>query len=98
MFYHKETHVLHVWPVVVNHESRRLFSGIKVLVPGKYRNTKRITFLPINALILNDRVAVAGYHVFCLFVAMPVSALIFFQTDSPQTVYRLSELENRWQP
>lgn len=74
MFDHKEAHVLHVRSVVVNHEARRLFSGIKVLMPGKYRNTKRVALLPINALILDDAVAVAGNHVFRFFIAVPMSA------------------------
>jgi hypothetical protein len=74
VLYHKKAHVLHVRPVVVNHEARRLFSCIEVLVPGKHRDTKRVALLPINALILNDRVSVAGYHVFCLFIAVPMGA------------------------
>ena len=58
MFNHKEAHVLHVCSVVVNHESRRLFSSIKVLVPGKYRDAKRVAFLPVDALILDDGITV----------------------------------------
>ncbi len=74
MLHHEKTHVLHIRPVVMNHEARRLFSRIKVLVPGKYRNTKRVAFLPINALILDDAVAVAGNHVFRFFIAVPMGA------------------------
>ena len=74
MFDHKKAHVLHVRPVVMNHKPRCLFSRIKVLVPGKYRNAKRIAFFPINTLILDDAVAAAGNHVFRLFVAVPVGA------------------------
>ena len=59
MFHHEEAHVLHVWPVVMNHEARSLFSPVEVLVPREHRNTKRVAFLPVNALILDDGVTVA---------------------------------------
>ena len=74
MFHHKKTHVLHVRPVVVNHQARRLFSRVKVLVPGKYRDTKRVAFLPVNALIFNNGVTVARNHVLSLFIAVPMGA------------------------
>ena len=74
MFDHEKSHVLHVRPVMVNHEARRLLSRIKVLVPGKYRNTKRVALFPINALIVDDGVPAAGNYVFRFFIAVPMGA------------------------
>ena len=77
MFDHEKAHVLHVRPVVMNQEARRLSSRIEVLVPGKYRDAKRVAFFPFNALIFDNRVAVARNHVFRLFIAVPMGAGLF---------------------
>ena len=77
MLYHQKTHVLHVWPIVMNQEPSRLLSRIKVLVPAEYRDTQRVSRFPIKSLILDDAVALTGDYVISLFINVAMSARTF---------------------